>query len=265
MKNLKEKLEYYYKYFNQSKIESDPVQFPHRFSEPEDIEVMAFISSIFAYGKIDQILSTLEEFLAISENQPYEFILNFNKKIKLKLHHRFYSTDDIKNSFAILKIILIKHKSVKNLFLSGYSEKHSNVKQAISVFSKNILRLYEEHSLVINHAVKFMFPLPEKGSACKRMNLFLRWMVRKDKIDFGLWQEIEKKKLIIPVDTHIAKISKQLKLTNRNNVSWKMAEEITDSLKRFNENDPVKYDFSLCHLGINKMEFSLKNDYRIRN
>jgi len=106
-----------------------------------------------------------------------------------------------------------------------------------------------------SNGIKFMFPLPQKGSACKRMNLFLRWMVRNDELDFGLWNEIKPNKLIIPVDTHIAKICKQLKLTKRKNVNWKMAEEITGKLKRFDPVDPVKYDFALCHIGMRKLEF----------
>lgn len=255
MRNLKEKLESYYKFFNKSKIESDPVQFPHRFRDSKDIEVMAFIASIFSYGKIEQILASLEKFLIISENHPYDFLLNFNEKQRINFNHRFYNSTDIKNLCLILKYILKQHKSIKRLFLIGYSENHSNIKQALLEFSKRILSFYEENTLKINHAVKFMFPLPEKGSACKRMNLFLRWMVRKDKIDFGLWPEIPKNKLIIPVDTHIAKISKQLKLTKRVNVGWKMAEEITDNLKKYDAEDPVKYDFALCHIGISKQKF----------
>jgi len=107
-----------------------------------------------------------------------------------------------------------------------------------------------------------MFPLPEKGSACKRMNLFLRWMIRKDELDFGLWiflssrqEEIPTSKLIIPVDTHVARICKQLKLTKRKNVSWKMAEEITQNLKKYDPDDPVKYDFAICHIGMRKQVF----------
>ena len=100
-----------------------------------------------------------------------------------------------------------------------------------------------------------MFPIPEKGSACKRMNLFLRWMVRKDDLDFGLWKEIPTSKLVIPVDTHIARICKQLELTSSETVSWNMAEEITDNLKKFDPDDPVKYDFALCHIGMRKLNF----------
>ncbi len=107
----------------------------------------------------------------------------------------------------------------------------------------------------LSRGLKFMFPLPEKGSACKRMNLFLRWMVRKDELDFGLWGEIPTSKLIMPVDTHIARICKQLKLTESKNVSWNMAEEITKNLKKFDLNDPVKYDFAICHIGMRKLSF----------
>lgn len=107
----------------------------------------------------------------------------------------------------------------------------------------------------ITHGMKFMIPDPLKGSACKRMNLFLRWMIRKDQLDFGLWNEIPASKLVIPVDTHVAKICKQLKLTKKKNESWQMAEEITEHLKKFDAFDPVKYDFAICHIGIRKLMF----------
>jgi uncharacterized protein (TIGR02757 family) len=104
----------------------------------------------------------------------------------------------------------------------------------------------------VTGGIKFMLPDPAKNSACKRMNLFLRWMVRKDNIDFGLWHEIGTDKLVIPVDTHVARISKSLGLTRRKIINWKMAEEITGNLKKFNPSDPVKYDFAICHIGMNK-------------
>ena len=100
-----------------------------------------------------------------------------------------------------------------------------------------------------------MVPDPFNGSACKRVNLFLRWMVRKDELDFGIWNEIPAHKLVIPVDTHIAKISRQLKLTERKSTDWKMAEEITENLKKADPLDPVKYDFAICHIGMRKLDF----------
>ena len=100
-----------------------------------------------------------------------------------------------------------------------------------------------------------MFPLPELGSACKRMNLFLRWMIRKDELDFGLWNKIAPHKLVIPVDTHVARICRELGLTSKKNVNWGMAEEITANLMKYDPADPVKYDFAICHIGMRKMIF----------
>jgi len=258
--NLKDKLEYHYKAFNFDQIEPDPLQFPHMYTDEKDIEVMAFISSVFAYGTVAQIINTLNKLVEIMNNQPHKFILNVNmKNLNEKLDglkHRFYNGKDIKTFFLVLKKVYDKHNSLKNLFLKNYIEKEPNLKSGISIFSKELLRnaVSVNGLKELSNGLKFMFPLPEKGSACKRMNLFLRWMVRKDELDFGLWNEIPSAKLIIPVDTHIAKIARQLKLTSRKLVSWKMAEEITEKLKKYDPDDPVKYDFALCHLGMRKLK-----------
>src|SRR5690606_18004411 len=108
---------------------------------------------------------------------------------------------------------------------------------------------------LISSGFSFMFPIPEKNSACKRLNLFLRWMVRKDELDFGFWNSVKPDKLIIPVDTHIARICRELDLTKKRNVTWQMAEEITNNLKLYDPVDPVKYDFAVCHIGIRKLKF----------
>ncbi|MCS7052535.1 MAG: TIGR02757 family protein [Ignavibacterium sp.] len=231
------------------------MQFPHKFSDPNNIELTAFVSALFAYGKINQIISTLNKFIQLSENNPYEYLLHFDKRSKIHFSHRFYSNDDIKNLFLAINFFIKKYGSIKKVFLRGYSAEDKNLKNAITNFSNTFLSYFKDQEIEINHALKFMFPLPTKGSACKRLNLFLRWMIRKDNIDFGLWSEIPKNKLIIPVDTHIARISKKLRLTKRKIVSWNMAEEITENLKKFDSNDPVKYDFSLCHIGIKKSKF----------
>jgi len=258
--NLKEKLEYHYKAFNFTQIEPDPLQFPHIYKDEKDIEVMAFISSVFAYGTVAQIINTLNKIVGIMNNQPHKFIINAdmrNLKDKLEgMKHRFYNENDIRFFFLALKKVYEKHGSLKNLFLRGYREKEPNLKSSISAFSKEMLNTTNSVNNLkeLSNGLKFMFPLPEKGSACKRMNLFLRWMVRKDELDFGLWNEIPAGKLIIPVDTHIAKIARNLKLTSRKVVSWKMAEEITENLKKYDPDDPVKYDFALCHIGMRKLK-----------
>ncbi len=257
-KNLKQKLDYHYRYFDKSKISPDPLEFPHRFKNIYDIEISAFISSVFAYGNVAQIMNTLEKIHSIMNNKPYEFVLKFNyekhKNLFAGIKHRFYTTEDIAHLFAGLRKVYEGYGSLKYLFLLYYFEKEENIKNAVSFFSKNLLSLCGGNA-GHTHGLAFMFPDPFKGSACKRMNLFLRWMIRKDELDFGLWIEIPPAKLLIPVDTHVARICRMLKMTKSKAVSWKMAEEITAGLKEFDPEDPVKYDFAICHIGMRKMEF----------
>jgi uncharacterized protein (TIGR02757 family) len=257
-KLLKRKLDYHYKQFDSSQIYPDPLIFPHRFSNKADIELSAFISSIFAYGNVKQIINSLEKLHSLFGNSPREFIVNFNKKEHItffkKFKHRFYTGNDTEILFNIIKYILTEYGSLKELFLLSYSNDSENIKESLSAFSKKLnniaLNLADE-----SRGVKFMFPNPKSGSACKRMNLFLRWMVRKDELDFGLWNEIYTNKLIIPVDTHIANISRKIGLTKRKIADWKMAEEITENLKKFDSHDPIKYDFAICHIGMRKLLF----------
>jgi len=257
--NLKQKLEFHYTAFDRTKLEPDPLQFLHMFKDERDIELIGLIASIFAYGNVKQIENTLKKFLIVFDGKPYSFIKNFylskNSKNLSRIKHRFYTEDDVLKLFIILNKEIKKHKSIKQIFLQGYNISDENVKNGISNFSNHFINSFIETFGEVSAGIKFMFPLPKKGSACKRMNLFLRWMVRKDELDFGLWNEIPASKLVIPVDTHIARICKELRLTKRKNVSWQMAEEITQNLKKFDAEDPVKYDFAICHIGIRKLKF----------
>lgn len=258
--NLKQKLDYHYNAFNKSQISPDPLQFLHLYKNENDIELIGFIASIFAYGNVRQIINTLERISTILGKEPYNYILNFSEEEYENLEglkHRFYTQEDIINLFIVLRDIYSSFGSLKYLFFTFYNPEEYNLKNAISNFSEHLVSEIKKqtNSINVTRGIKFMFPIPEKGSACKRMNLFLRWMVRKDELDFGLWSEIPTSKLVIPVDTHIAKICKYLKLTRRKNVCWKMAEEITNNLKRFDPIDPVKYDFALCHIGMRKLKF----------
>ena len=254
---LKQKLEYYYKAFDKSQLMPDPLQFPHLFKNERDVEVMAFIASVFAYGNVKHIINSLNRFLELSNNQPFRFIQEFTpgKSTSSKFIHRFYSSKDIFHLFMLLHFAYKEFGSLKKLFLFGYNPKDENLKNAITNFNLYFLLKAQKEFGKLSRGIIFMFPLPEKGSACKRINLFLRWMVRKDELDFGLWNEISTSKLTIPVDTHVARICKHLKLTKRKSVSWKMAVEITDNLKKFDPNDPVKYDFAICHIGMRKIPF----------
>jgi uncharacterized protein (TIGR02757 family) len=252
--NLKQKLDYHYKAFDRTTISPDPLQFLHLFSDEKEIELVGFISSVFAYGNVKQIINTLNRLMAAGGNRPYEFIMNSTAaeiKKKLKgIKHRFYSEQDVQEFFLTLSRLYKKEGSLENIFMKYYNPADDNLKFPIQKFSGHFISAGYN-----SPGFRFMFPLPEKGSACKRMNLFLRWMVRKDELDFGVWKNIPPSKLVIPVDTHIARICTRLKLTSRKNVSWKMAEEITENLKKFDPEDPVKYDFAICHIGMRKLEF----------
>lgn len=255
---LKHKLDYHYRYFDFSQISPDPLEFPHRFSNDYDIEISAFIASVFAYGNVKQIISTLEKLHGTMGKSPYDFVKNYSPGKSAgkfsQIKHRFYTQEDITNFFCALNKIYNTYGSLKYLFLLYYFEKESNLKNSISLFSKHLLEICPAAGQA-SHGMKFMFPDPYKGSACKRMNLFLRWMIRKDELDFGLWPEIKPSQLVIPVDTHVARICKELKLTKQKTVSWKMAEEITENLKKIDPADPVKYDFAICHIGMRKLNF----------
>lgn len=259
--SLKRKLDYHYRYFDRTKISPDPLEFLHKYSCPNDIEVTGLISSVFAYGNVNQITNTLGKINEAMEWQPHNFVLTYDYKKDFKLFenikHRFYTSSDIALLFFILNRVYNSYSSLKELFLLYYFDEDVNIKNSLSRFSCNLLSIINQSEFreEVSPGIKFMFPDPFTGSACKRMNLFLRWMVRCDELDFGLWNEISKSKLVIPVDTHIAKICKSLGLTKQKVVSWKMAEEITANLKVLDPNDPVKYDFAICHIGMRKMEF----------
>lgn len=254
---LKRKLNYYYNSFNIEQISPDPLEFLHRYKDKNDIEIAGLISSVFAYGNVTMILNSIEKVSQIMENKPYDFVMNYSLKKGEKLfrdvRHRFFTPRDVAVLFQILQDVYTKCRSLKYFFLLYYFENDNNLKDAISFFSNNLLGIASHYGKITN-GLKFMFPDPKKGSACKRMNLFLRWMVRKDDMDLGLWGEIPTSKLIIPVDTHVARIAKELGLTKQTTANWKMAEEITENLKMFDREDPVKYDFALCHIGMRKLK-----------
>ncbi|MBI1938757.1 MAG: TIGR02757 family protein [Ignavibacteriales bacterium] len=252
---LKKKLDYHYKFFDCSQISPDPLEFLHKYSGFHDIEIAGILSALFAYGNVKQIISTLEKIHNVMNRKPYEFVMNYNyvhsKKIFTNIKHRFFTHEDIAKLFRALHLVYNKEGTLKNIFQKLYGKEQS-IKNSIAAFSNLMVELIaNKHE--VSHGIKFMFPDPEKGSACKRMNLFLRWMVRKDELDFGLWDGIPTSQLIIPVDTHVAKICRMLKLTHRKNVSWQMAEEITEELKILDPDDPVKYDFAICHIGMRKI------------
>lgn len=253
--SLKNKLDSLYNSYRHKFSSKDPVWNLHRFNDERDIEIVGLLSSAYAYGSVDQINRFIELLLQKIGNKPYEFTVNFNKQKDKKhlheLYYRFNTSRDVITLFSAMNKVITEHSSLKNAFMLNYKNEHENILPALSWFACELMngkhsgdRYY--HYLVSN---------PIKGSTCKRMNLFLRWMVRKDDIDLGLWSGIDTSKLIMPVDTHIARIAKQLRLVERKSIDMKFALELTNKLKKFDPLDPVKYDFALCHIGIDKKDF----------
>ena len=252
LKELLENLYLSYKYKFSSK---DPVWNLHHFQDEKNIELIGLITSAFAYGSVDQINRFIDNLLKKMGNEPYEFTINFEKRKDKKflkgLYYRFNTESDLIKLFCSLNRILVKHSSLKNLFLSHYNENDENITPALTGFVNELNR---NTKIKCSRYYNYLMSNPQNGSTCKRMNLFLRWMVRKDEIDFGIWNEINTSKLLMPVDTHIARVSKRLRLVKRKSIDLKFAVELTNRLKKFDPNDPVKYDFALCHAGMDKKD-----------
>ncbi|HEX9758933.1 MAG TPA: TIGR02757 family protein [Nitrospiria bacterium] len=256
---IKEIMErFYHNHDRRESIDQDPIQFPHRYIYPEDIEIAGLVASSFAFGRVTLILPMVQKILDRMEGTPYEFILNFDPKKDTRrfqgLYYRVWSSQDIICLMYGIHCILKKHKTLGRFFQHCYQNRREKMHEALSLFVEEVLKIdpspiYGKNS----HPPSFihLLPSPKRGSACKRLNLFLRWMVRSgDGVDFGLWNHIPSSKLVIPLDAHIIRISRFLGFHKRRTPDWKMAVEITNTLRRFDPNDPVKYDFALCHLGI---------------
>lgn len=259
MKGLKRILDHLYNDYNfDERMPHDPIQFPHLYSNPRDIEIAAFISSSLAYGRVELFIPVIRDILGKMGKSPYEFVGNLDLKKRYLfqgIKYRFNSHDDIVCLLYVLSTVLNRYGSIENLFKHHQKEDDPDISSGLKGMIEAMLDI--DTSPVYGRDVKpggFLqfFPLPQRGSACKRMNLLLRWMIRDRDIDFGIWKGIGKNKLIIPLDTHIARISRCLGFTGRKSLDWKMALEVTESLRLLDPVDPLKYDFALCHHGISR-------------
>ncbi len=229
---------------------NDPVEFPHRYKDKRDIEIAGLISAVFSYGRVDLFKPVIERILEALGPCPYEFLINFSLKKDGRafkgIYYRFQKDRDIMELIRVLSEVLRRFKDIEEAFMRFYSPQDDNTGGAIEGFSRYILGLSGKRS----EGIRQLFPLPSKGSACKRLNLFLRWMVRHDHIDLGIWKGIPKNRLVIPLDVHIARLAIATGITERKTPDWKMALEITEFLKGIDPEDPLKYDFVLCHAGM---------------
>lgn len=246
-KALKELLEQKTEQYNQPNfIENDPIQIPHLFSKKEDIEIIGFLTSIIAWGKRTSIIKNANKLIALLDSSPHEFILNFRpkdlKRCEGFVHRTFNSTDLIYFLYS-LQNIYRKHGGLEKVFSINANE---TAFDAINQFRKVFFKL--EHPQRTGKHISN----PLKNSSAKRLNMFLRWMVRKDNkgVDFGIWNSLSPSQLYLPLDVHTGNVGRKLTLLSRKQNDWKAVEELTSALRKFDPKDPVKYDFALFGMGV---------------
>ncbi len=250
MKNKEELLNYleelYSKFNKKEFIKTDPLMVLYNYSKKEDIEIVGLIASSLAYGRVSQILKAINIILAKMQESPFYYLKNSSSQQIIEdfkdFKYRFTTGSDISNLLIAMKITGERYNTLENLFLENYIE-DSNIIDGISPFIEKLLNYS-------NSSSNYLIPSPKNGSACKRFFLFLRWMVRNDDIDFGLWSKVNPSDILIPLDTHIYKIAQDFKFTERKSPNLKTVIEITNQFKAINPNDPVKYDFALTRAGI---------------
>ncbi len=246
----KDGLEALYTSYNQRCfVHPDPLEFLYRYEESGDREIVALIASSLAYGRVEQILKSVATVLARMGASPADFLLSSPFQTILaafeNFKHRFTPGADISLLLWSARSMILEHGSLYQCFMSGYQDSDETILPALSAF----VRFF--------HAGRSccwsgFLPSPARGSACKRLNLFLRWMVRKDDVDPGGWSGIPPSKLVVPLDTHMHRISLGLGLTNRSQADLRTAVEVTEAFRRISPDDPVRYDFVLTRFGIRK-------------
>ena len=254
---LNERFETLYRAFDHVTSASDPVHIVRRYRSPEDREVVGFCAAGLAFGRVASVLNSIESLLAVMGPRPAVFVDGFNPATQARdLHplvHRWIRGRDLVALLIILQRMLRESGSIERFFTEGDDAAAPDVGPALDAFSRRALAtdLRAAYGRMPKRpGVCYFFPRPSAGSACKRLNLFLRWMVRKDEIDLGVWTSVPPARLIVPLDTHVIRLGRCLRLTRYVSPGWKMAAEITASLRQIDPRDPVRFDFSLCHVGM---------------
>ena len=254
---LKPVLDRLYSDFNYPDSAADPIQIVRRYERNDDREVVAFCAASLAFGRVASVLQSIERLVAIMGPRPAEYIRQFDPARDAAAFkgfvHRWTRERDLVALVWITRQMLDRSRSIEGFFLEGYDPAAPDLASALDSFSARAMALDLKAAygrLPKRPGVSYFFPRPSKGSACKRLNLFLRWMIRRDALDLGVWTRVPASKLVVPLDTHVIRVGRCLQLTRYQSPGWKMASDITASLKTIDADDPVRYDFSLCHLGM---------------
>lgn len=256
---LRERLDALVATFDLSTIEPDPLQLVRAYDDALDQEVAALIAAVFAYGRADIIVRNVGGVLARMQPSPYEYVANFDRADAERrfrdFSHRFHKMPELVALLELIAEAVQRLGSLGALFRECYDEGDDDIGPSLARFVRLLGRAAGEDGRrsrrpPTKKAIEYLLSSPENGSACKRMNLFLRWMVRRTPPDLGLWDFADPAKLVIPLDTHVHRIATFLGLNDRRSADWKAARSITDRLAAFDGRDPVRYDFAICRLGI---------------
>jgi uncharacterized protein (TIGR02757 family) len=254
---LKPALDRLYESFNYPDSATDPIQIVRRWKRAEDREVVGLCASALAFGRVSSVLQSIERVVGMMDGEPAAYIRRFDPHRHagafVDIVHRWTRGPDLVALLWIIRQMIDRAGSIENFFLEGYDPSADDVEGALDSFSTRALALDLRAAygkVPKRPGVCYFFPRPSAGSACKRMNLFLRWMVRRDALDLGVWTRVSPATLVVPLDTHVIRVGRCLGLTHRVSPGWPMARDITASLRQLDADDPVRYDFALCHLGM---------------
>ncbi len=250
-------LDLLYQEYNREDSASDPVNLVRPFTDRSDREVAAFCAGALAFGRVASVLQSIGTLLRIMGPRPAAFVRGFDPRQphpELRaMVHRWTRGEDLAALLWVIRQMLERSGSLEAFFAEGLKPDDPDVGSALDSFSTRAMALDIRRAygrLPRRPGVCYFFPRPSGGSACKRLNLFLRWMVRQDAIDPGGWSAVPASKLVVPLDTHVIRLGQCLRLTRYTSPGWRMAADITASLRRLDAEDPVRFDFSLCHLGM---------------
>ncbi len=231
-------------------IEADPICIPHRFTKKQDIEIAGFFAAIFAWGNRTTIINKSTELMQLMDNAPHEFCLHHTDNDLKKLtafKHRTFNATDLLYFISFFSMHYKQHDSFETAFTKWMKKKDENIENALNGFYQYFFSLEHVPKRTMKHIAS-----PAKKASCKRLSMYLRWMVRKDKhgVDFGIWKNISPSQLIIPLDVHVARVARHFKLLQRKQTDWLAAVELTNEMKKLDAKDPAKYDFALFALGV---------------
>ena len=237
--------------YNQpSFILNDPVCIPHLFTRKQDVEIAALFAALFAWGNRTTIINKSRELMQLMNNTPYDFCLHHNDEGLKRLtgfKHRTFNATDLLYFVSFLKFHYSSNESLETAFTPWMHKKDTSTEKALNGFYHYFFSLPDAPARTHKHIAS-----PQKHSTCKRLNMYLRWMVRRDNngVDFGIWNAISPSQLVCPIDLHVARVAKRFGFVSRNQTDWQAALELTGHLRKLDRHDPVKYDFALFGLGV---------------